>query len=101
MKLPDHFSFSQYNLQDYVDCKFRFLLKHIHQLAWPAIESEPLLLQEARMELGQQFHRLIQQYFIGVEPGVLSNSIQTSELADWWQAFLSLKINEQPGTTHA
>ncbi|HNR00966.1 MAG TPA: PD-(D/E)XK nuclease family protein [Anaerolineaceae bacterium] len=101
MKLPDHFSFSQYNLQDYVDCKFRFLLKHIHQLAWPAIESEPLLLQEARMELGQQFHRLIQQYFIGVEPGVLSNSIQTSELADWWQAFLSLKINEQPGTTQA
>lgn len=101
MKLPDHFSFSQYNLQDYVDCKFRFLLKHIHQLAWPAIESEPLILQEARMELGQQFHRLVQQYFIGVDPEVLSNSIQTPELAEWWQAFLSLKLNEQPGTKRA
>lgn len=101
MKLPDNFSFSQYNLQDYVDCKFRFLLRHIHHLEWPAIESEPLMLQESRMELGQQFHRLVQQYFIGVDPRVLSESIQTPELTAWWTAFLSLQLKQQAGVVQS
>ena len=101
MKLPDNFSFSQYNLQDYVDCKFRFLLRHINLLEWPAIESEPMMLQETRVELGQQFHRLVQQYFVGLNPQDLSQSIQIPELADWWNAFLSLRFNEQPGVKRA
>lgn len=101
MKLPENFSFSQYNLQDYADCKFRFLLKHLKRLEWPAIESEPLVLQEIRMELGQQFHRLVQQYFIGVAPDDLRNSIRVPELMVWWDAFLELGLNEQEGEKHA
>lgn len=97
MNLPDQFSFSQQNLQDYVDCKFRFLLKYVRGVVWPAVESEPVLLQEARMELGVQFHRLVQQYFAGIDQALLASTIQSTELSDWWQAFTSLKLNEFPG----
>jgi len=101
MRLPDDFSYSQQNLQDYSDCRFRFLLKYIKKLDWPAVESEPVVLQEARMELGQQFHRLVQQYFIGVDIETLSSSIHSPELAAWWEVFLALKLNETDGEKHA
>lgn len=101
MQLPENFSFSQHNLQDYFDCKFRFLLKHVRHLDWPAVESEPVVLQEARMELGRQFHRLVQQYFIGVDPAILSDSIQSSELAAWWKAFLAMKLHDRQGEKQA
>ena len=66
MLLPDNFTFSQNNLQDYVDCKRRFLLRHVQKLEWPAIESEPVLEQEQLMLLGQQFHLMVQQKLSGI-----------------------------------
>ncbi len=101
MQPSDDFSFSQQSLQDYSDCRFRFLLKYIKRLDWPAVESEPVILQEARMELGQQFHRLVQQYFIGVDTETLSSSIHSPELASWWEVFLALKLNKTDGEKHA
>lgn len=101
MQLPDDFSFSQQSLQDYSDCRFRFLLKYVRRLDWPAVESEPVMLQEARMELGQQFHRLVQQYFIGVDTETLTASINSLELAAWWEVFLALKLNELAGEKYA
>jgi len=101
MNLPENFSFSQHNLQDYVDCRYRFYLKYIRGVEWPAIESEPVLLQEARMELGVQFHQLVQQYFAGVSPDVLDSMIVSDELAEWWNAFLSLDLINLDGEKHA
>ncbi len=40
MALPSDFQFSQSSLQDYVDCPWRFYLRYIRQLAWPAIVAE-------------------------------------------------------------
>lgn len=101
MNLPEIFTFSQHNLQDYVDCKYRFYLKYMLGIEWPAIETEPILLQEARIELGNQFHHLVQQYFAGVDAAVLGSSIQSDELAEWWQAFLTLGLLELPGEKFA
>ena len=101
MRLPDNFSFSQHNLQDYVDCKYRFLQKYIRGIEWPAVESEPVVLQEIRMELGAQFHRLVQQYFAGIDPSALESTIQSDELVEWWQAFCTLKLIELPGDKSA
>lgn len=101
MKLPDNFSFSQQNLQDYSDCRYRFLLKYIRGIEWPAVESEPVLLQEARMELGQQFHRLVQQYFSGVDQSLLGDNIQSPELAAWWQELIALDLQSLPGEKYA
>lgn len=97
MKLPENFSFSQQNLQDYADCRYRFLLKYVRGVEWPAVESEPVLLQEARMELGQQFHRMVQQYFSGVDPSLLATSVESPELAAWWQEFTTLDLLRLPG----
>ncbi len=66
-ELDPYFSFSQSSLQDYVDCPRRFQLRYIEHLAWPAIETEPLLENERRLREGQQlFHRMVQQHLIGL-----------------------------------
>jgi len=101
MKLPENFSFSQQNLQDFLACKYRFLLKYIHRLAWPSIESEPVMLQEARMELGQQFHRMVQQYFARIDENILASTIQDEMLAEWWQSFIAMKLIDLEGQKSA
>lgn len=101
MKLPEDFSFSQANLQDFADCEFRFYLRYIRKLEWPAVESEPVRLHEEKMELGYQFHRMVQQYFSGIEPGILQESITDPDLAFWWESFLTMQLKDQPGLSYA
>jgi hypothetical protein len=98
MKLPEHFSFNQQNLQDYQDCPRRFYLRHILKQAWPAIESEPVREQEALIDLGERFHRLVQQMFAGVPEANLTASIDDEpELATWWSQFKRLALSDLPG----
>jgi hypothetical protein len=81
-------SFSQASLQDFVDCRRRFQLRHILRLAWPAIESEPVLENERLMQQGSQYHRLVQQYLIGIDPDRLSAMIHEPALNHWWDQFI-------------
>jgi hypothetical protein len=97
MLLPDNFTFSQNNLQDYIDCRRRFLLRHIQKLEWPAIESEPVLEQEQLMLLGQQFHLMVQQKLSGIPEEILSQSTQSPELLAWWFEFVKLAPDALPG----
>ncbi len=99
MKLPIDFAFSQANLQDFMDCEYRFLLKHIRKLEWPAVESEPARLHEEKMELGYQFHRMVQQYFSGVDPEILQGTIDNTDLSFWWQSFVTLQASQFSGTS--
>jgi hypothetical protein len=48
----DAFQFSQSNLQDFVDCQRRFQLRYLLRLAWPAVESEPIMENERHMQRG-------------------------------------------------
>ena len=57
---------SQSSLQDYNDCPRRFELRYLQHLAYPAIETEPALENEKHQREGENFHRLVQQYFIGI-----------------------------------
>ena len=98
MKLPEHFSFNQQNLQDYVDCARRFYLRHIVKQEWPAIESEPVLEQEALIALGERFHRAVQQYFAGIPAEAIEASLNDPDLLNWWQQFTRLDIQAVPGT---
>ncbi len=91
--IPPDFQFSQRNLQDYVDCRRRFQLRYLDHLAWPAVEAEPLLEHEQRMQAGAAFHRLVQRYLIGVPVERLSAMVESgspseSELQRWWQNYL-------------
>jgi len=85
--LPTPFTFSQSSLQDYVDCPRRFQLRYIEKLAWPAIESEPVAENERRQIEGQIFHRLVQQYLLGVPSENLSRMANTPNLERWWNNF--------------
>jgi hypothetical protein len=88
MNLPQDFHFSQANLQDFTDCRRRFFLRHLQRLAWPAIESEPILEHERYLQQGAAFHRLAQQYLLGIPQPSLSIQISEPNLARWWQNFL-------------
>jgi RecB family exonuclease len=94
MNLPRHFQFSQSNLQDFVDCRRRFYLKHILRLAWPAIEAEPVLENERAIDLGQHFHHLVHQFILGIPLDQISIPESDHELAAWWQNFHDARSNE-------
>ncbi len=92
--LPPDFHFSQGSLQDYVDCRRRFELRYLRRLAWPAVETEPVLESERRMLAGQAFHRLVQQQLLGVPVERLSQmaasfSFAGGDLPRWWANYLS------------
>jgi hypothetical protein len=87
--IPDDFQFSQSNLQDYVDCHRRFQLRHIQQLAWPAIETEPVQEHERELQRGSQFHHMIHQHLLGVPEERLTVMAQDEDLLRWWQSYLA------------
>lgn len=91
--LPTGFVFSQSSLQDYVECRRRFLLRYLLRLAWPALQSEPVLESERRMQQGQRFHRLVQQYWLGVPRERLEAMIQEMELRLWWDQFTRFALS--------
>ncbi len=89
MTLPTNFQFSQGSLQNFVDCPRRFQLKYIEQLAWPAVEAEPALENEKTLQQGAAFHRLVQQYLLGVSADKLSLIAERDiDLARWWENFI-------------
>lgn len=87
MPLSKHFTFSQSSLQDYFDCPRRFQLRYIETLDWPAEEAEPALENERRLQEGNFFHRLAQQYLLGLPADRLSRLASSADLARWWNNF--------------
>jgi CRISPR/Cas system-associated exonuclease Cas4 (RecB family) len=87
-ELPASFTFSQSSLQDYFDCPRRFQLRYIEHLAWPAVESEPVLEYERRQQEGQLFHRMVQQHLAGLPIEKLTRLASTPDLSRWWENYL-------------
>lgn len=92
MPLQSPFTFSQASLQDYQDCVRRFELRYIERLAYPAEESEPALENERRQQEGEHFHRLAQQYFIGLPAEKLARMAASPNLARWWGHFIESRL---------
>jgi hypothetical protein len=88
MSLPEDFQFSQASLQDYVECRRRFQLRYLLQLAWPAPEAEPVEEHEQHMQDGETFHRLVHQHRLGIPTWKLTPQVE-GPLADWWRAYLA------------
>jgi CRISPR/Cas system-associated exonuclease Cas4 (RecB family) len=80
---------SQSSLQDYMDCSLRFKLRYLERLSYPAIESEPALENEQHQQEGEYFHRLIQQYLIGIPKEQIGKLANTENLQRWWANFLA------------
>lgn len=82
---------SQSSLQDYVDCARRFQLRYVERLAYPAVESEPALENEQHQREGEFFHRLAQQYLVGIPSEQVSKLANTPNLQRWWENFSNEK----------
>ena len=80
---------SQSSLQDYVDCGRRFQLRYLERLSYPAVESEPALENEKHQQEGEYFHRLVQQYLIGIPSEQIAKLANTVNLHNWWENFLT------------
>lgn len=89
MTISAPFTFSQSSLQDYHDCPRRFQLRYIDKVQWPAVETAPLLENERRQIEGQIFHRMVQQYFIGLPEEKIALLASTGNLQRWWVNFLA------------
>lgn len=90
MNLPGDFQLSQSSLQDFADCRRRFLLRHVMRLSWPAIETEPLLEHERYLQQGAAFHRLAQQLFLGIPAERLTATLHETQLVQWWENFTTV-----------
>jgi CRISPR/Cas system-associated exonuclease Cas4 (RecB family) len=86
-KIQAPFTFSQSSLQDYIDCARRFQLRYIEQVQWPAIENDPVLDNELRQIEGQQFHRMLQQFMLGLPAEKLARLAVSANLTRWWENF--------------
>ena len=82
---------SQSSLQDYMDCAQRFKLRYLDRLAYPAVETEPTLENEKHQQQGEYFHRLVQQYLIGIPAEQIAKFANTPDLQRWWENFCSSK----------
>jgi hypothetical protein len=95
--LPVDFQFSQSSLQDYVDCPYRFEMRHALRRQWPALQSEPALEFERRGELGRKFHEMVQQSLLGVPVEKIDAFATDPELSRWWEEFrISTLLSELP-----
>ena len=90
--LPASFKFSQSSLQDYFDCPRRFQLRYIEHLAWPAVETEPVLENERRQQEGNFFHRMLQQHLLGLPVEKLTRLANSPDLSRWWENYLAYKF---------
>ncbi len=96
MSLPEGFLFSQSSLQDYVDCQRRFQLRYLLHQSWPAVEAEPYLENERRMDQGDRFHQIIHQHLVGLPEERITQSLSGDEVMQgWWANYLQ---NRQAGS---
>jgi hypothetical protein len=94
--IPPEFSFSQNNLQDFLDCPCRFELRYLQRQAWPAIRSEPVLEHEHHMQRGERFHQMIHQHQLGLPAEQIGAQANEALLSEWWLNYLDLSPQPLP-----
>lgn len=72
-----------------MDCAQRFKLRYLDRLSYPAVETEPTRENEKHQQEGEYFHRLIQQYLIGIPADQIAKFANTANLQRWWENFRS------------
>jgi RecB family exonuclease len=70
----------------------RFHLRYVQRAVWPALQAEPAREHERHIQRGERFHRLAQQYLLGVPEDRLARMAAADEdalLVQWWENFLA------------
>lgn len=87
IELPRDFQFSQSSMQDFATCPRRFYWRYLQKLRHPAPDTGPLRAYEHHLKQGEQFHRLAEQFFNGLDPKILTDAIDDDAIAAWWADF--------------
>jgi len=99
-QFPDNFVFSQSNLQTYLNCRYKFYLRYIQKITWPAqVTVDDLRFEEDR-NTGIRFHQLLHQYFIGFKPELLIQIAENdpdNRISTWFQTFLASQYAQLQG----
>lgn len=90
--MSPEFQFSQSSLQDYIECRRRFYLRYVRELAWPGHETDQTDEQQARLRKGVEFHRLVYQHQMGISEAALSPFARDHDLDRWWEGYLQFPI---------
>lgn len=99
MILPHDFDFTQGKFQDYVDCPYRFYMRYVLQARWPGLVVDDQFKFEQRMQAGAHFHRLVQQYLMGIPENRIDEMVTAlavtlstdpdTDLRTWWENFIA------------
>jgi len=100
MGLPSDFQFSQASLQAFVDCERRFQLRYLMDVAWPAVEAEPIEEHERRIQHGLTFHRMVQQQLLGLPESALTRIVLDGDLVHWWANYRSYRPADVAGACY-
>jgi PD-(D/E)XK nuclease superfamily len=87
------FVFSASSLQDYADCPRRFKLRYLDQLVWPAVEAEPASELERHQREALLFHRMVQQYLMGMPAEKVASAARSPDLARWWRNYIAAALD--------
>lgn len=93
----NHFRFSQTSLNSYVFCNRQFQLRYITPIHWPAEKNSQQLTIERLVRDGALFHRLAEQYFLGIPPEHIERQIDPlvdRSVFRYWKNFLSFAQNK-------
>lgn len=87
LNLPKNFHFNQSSLHEFKTCKRLFRYRYIDKIEWPAVEAEPVIEWERRAKLGADFHKALQQFFIGIPVENIKNHFENDLISKWWNNF--------------
>lgn len=83
--------FNQSNLQSFNNCEYQFLLRYVYQLEWPAPVTADLEKYESDRLAGSDFHRLVHQYFLGIDEKLLRKialNNRDRRISSWFETFI-------------
>ncbi|MCP4418554.1 MAG: PD-(D/E)XK nuclease family protein [Chloroflexi bacterium] len=81
--MENRLTLSQYKLATFLACQRRFQLRYLRHLPWP---NSPFSRRtEASLRRGQEFHQLLERYFLGLN--IAAATIADGQMSHWWQQF--------------
>lgn len=84
---------SRSRIASFLACRRQFQLRVLEKLIWP--ENPLRAADEERLERGQQFHQLLERYFLGLP--IEAAAIPDRHLRNWWLVFEKSRHHLAPG----